>query len=332
MSNPEDDWAAFEAAGGADEAEHADDGFGDFGDFGDFPDEEAKEEDKTNVANPPKAEASKSTEQPKDESLDDIDKELQDFMNESDSFSIEKQSKSGKDSCVASSTANDKELEDFINEDSVDNVKMVFTPDGTPEQKEANTQAEPQKKIERFDMEEEKQESQDEDQVKAKAANFEVLHVERQGEALKVRAVEHAVKGVPAAPKEEKAPQQEANVKADEHDDGFGNFDAQEQPKESKEDAFDDNAFGNFEEHNQENDQGEQSDGFGDFGHFENDDSKQHSEAEDGFGDFGHFDDDKPQEEVDNRESTMTVKVKEQQAKNEPDNRESTLTQKVENE
>jgi nitrate reductase NapAB chaperone NapD len=148
MSNPEDDWAAFEAAGGADGAEHADDGFGDFGDFGDFPDEEAKEEDKTNVPNPPKAEkhhntAPKSTEQPKDESLDDIDKELQDFMNESDSVSIEKHSKSGKDSVVASSAANDKELEDFINEDSVDNVKMVFTPDGTPEQKEANTQAEP---------------------------------------------------------------------------------------------------------------------------------------------------------------------------------------------
>lgn len=157
MSNPEDDWAAFEATGGADEGENADDGFGDFGDFGDFPDEEAKED--TTATNSPKAEASKPNEQAKDESLDDIDKELQDFMDESDSFSVEKQSKSGvsngKDSFVASSTANDKELEDFINEDSVDNVKMVFSPDGTPEQKEANGHAEPQKKIERFDEEQE---------------------------------------------------------------------------------------------------------------------------------------------------------------------------------
>ena len=47
---------------------------------------------------------------------------------------------------------------------------------------------------------------------------------------MKVRAVEHAIKGVPEELKEEKVPQQEASVKAaDEHDDaGFGDFDAQE--------------------------------------------------------------------------------------------------------
>ena len=61
-------------------------------------------------------------------------------MNESDSFSV---GKSGKGSFVASSAAHDRELEDFINEDSVDNVNMVFSPEGTPEQKEANTTTEP---------------------------------------------------------------------------------------------------------------------------------------------------------------------------------------------
>jgi len=45
-----------------------------------------------------------------------------------------------------------------------------------------------------------------------------------------VRAVEHAIKGVPAELKDEKVlpSQQEASVKADDHDDGFANFDTQE--------------------------------------------------------------------------------------------------------
>ena len=137
----EEDWAAF---GGGQDGDHddngEDDGFGDFGgddgfgDFGAFEEVEKKPKEETKEA--PEVDA------------DELDKELQEFIEDSESISIDKSMEKSVDKSVDRSADKskvssgvsvdkiDKELAEFVNETSDSDVGDVCVPSSsqTPEQ------------------------------------------------------------------------------------------------------------------------------------------------------------------------------------------------------